>query len=139
MTTIPTWLRQHLEATGLWNTDGVSRTARPTSCRKCGAIVMRGLDDRVAGLVATADPTPITPLGEALAQLDGRWTYRLSWRAGHYELDDRDEWAIQARPAGTVEVLAQHRCHSPPLPACPSVLTQPRRARESNDMSDPPF
>jgi hypothetical protein len=109
---IPTWLQTHLEATGAWNTDGISRATRASYCRSCGRVVLRGLDADRAALTVTADPEPLNPLGEFLAVSSGRRTFDLSWR-GRYELDFRDAWYIRARPArlhGKSAVVVEHSC-----------------------------
>src|SRR5262245_8937193 len=114
---IQSWLQRLLEATGRVNTDGVSRRARATFCRSCGAGILLGLDAPMAGVAVAVDPTPISALGEALALLDSRTTYSLHW-SDHYELHRRDQYSIAAKPAGTnaYDILAEHKCGSAPLP-----------------------
>lgn len=114
MRPIPTWLRQHLIDTGHLTETGTSRRARPKT-HHCGALILTGLDDDRCAGEATTDPLPLTPLGEALAHLEGRTTYQLT-RRGRLELDQRNQWAITAHPAGTgpFDVLREHRCDTPP-------------------------
>lgn len=89
------------------------RAATPTTCRACGAIVLRGLDADACAFTALADPRPVTAAGEVAALRDGRRTYDLDGR----ELSARDRWSIPGRPPTPRRpVLAAHRCHSP-LPA----------------------
>lgn len=114
---IPTWLRRQLETAGRWNTDGVGRALSGGRCRSCKQPVVRGLDDDVAALAVTCDPRPVDELGEALALMQGRRTFAVASRGGRLLVDPREPLAIAARrPA---DVLAEHRCGSPPLPAAP--------------------
>jgi hypothetical protein len=53
------------------------RSASLTRCRDCKAPILYGLDADMCALSVRADPTPLTPLGEALALIDGRATYSL--------------------------------------------------------------
>jgi hypothetical protein len=117
----PRWLQGLLEAKGAWNSDGVSRRARATFCRKCGAVVLRGLDFEPAGAAVSVDPTPLDAFGEAMALLHDRRTYWLAWRGDRYEINPRWPEHIRGEPAGTGrhDVLAEHRCHAAPLPADP--------------------
>lgn len=109
---MPDWLRRHLEASGHLSPDGVTRAARTTHCRRCGAVVMRGLDGDKAAFPATVDPEPLTALGEVLALLAGRGTYELRWVGHRYELDARDQWQIQGRPPAEIHAVAEHACGS---------------------------
>lgn len=111
---IPTWLRRHLEETGRWNTGGIGRAIRSGTCTRCPEQVIRALDSDVAAIPATCDPQPVDQLGEALALIAGRTTYTLHRHPGGWQLDPRDEWRIRAGRPGSV--LAEHRCHAPPLP-----------------------
>lgn len=134
---IPAWLQRLLEAK---NPDGITRAVRATYCRGCGAHVMRGLDADVAALPTVVDPTPLDPLGEALALLANRPTYSLRW-VGRYEIDHRLGATIAAHPAGSqpsVDVLAAHACNAASLTAHPrGHASRPPRAKELTD--DPPF
>lgn len=110
-------LESHLRARGLWNPDGVHRAARARYCKKCGAVVLVGLDDDTSAFTAIADPFPLDGPGELTALLTGRTTYRLRWAGGRYELDARDQFHIAGSPPGAldvtgrlVEVLAAHAC-----------------------------
>lgn len=101
--------------------NAISRRAKEHTC-VCGATILVGLDaDRAAG-EARVDPTPVTALGEVMALLDGRTTYRL-YAAGRLELDHRSRWHITGASADHVLVLAEHRCQTPPLPTRPATNT----------------
>lgn len=112
--------------------------ARPRKCRHCKAPVLAGLDDELCGFPTTVDPTPLSPIGEALALLAGRTTYRLD---KDQQLWRRDRWQIAGQPAGTVDrlfphdVVASHSCGAPPLPSIESQL-QPKSTttKEANDV-----
>lgn len=110
------WLIAHLQATGHLTANGIGRRARPHTCR-CGNTILAGLDDDTTALEARVDPWPLTPLGEALACIEGRATYALHHHGGRYVLDWRTATRITHQPAGTrtrMDVLRQHRCDTPP-------------------------
>lgn len=114
-----TWLTTHLIRTGHLTETGLTRRARIRTCRTCRSLTIAGLDDHTCALEAHTDPTPLTPLAEALAAIEGRPTYNLHREGGHYVLDPRDPEHITAHPAGTrnrEDVLRQHLCHTPPVP-----------------------
>ena len=115
---IPAWLQTHLETTGAWNGDGVSRAARPARCRSCGRVVLRGLDADRAALPVSADPQPLNQLGEVLTLTTGRHTYDLEWRNGRYELNPRRAAHITNSPPNSSpdkSVVAEHQCGRPAL------------------------
>jgi hypothetical protein len=80
-------------------------------CPKCRRVVMTG-PNADTGLDLTADPQPLTALGEALALMAGRATVELRWRYDHYEIAGRDHFRIRGSPAGTngLDVLIVHEC-----------------------------
>lgn len=130
------WLQQHLTDIGAWNADGVGRKARVTR-HGCGARIAAGLDSDRGGLRAVADLAALTPLGEALALIDGRTTYALRGRL-RLELDRRDSFHVAGSPAGSRDypVLPEHRCGSPPPDSTPIELTK----TTTTDLGDtPPF
>lgn len=60
------------------------RQAKPGTCRRCGAPVLRGEDhDRIAA-PATVNPEPVTRHAEVAAILTGRTSYNLIRGALHY-------------------------------------------------------
>ena len=90
---------------------------RATWCRTCRQPILTGLDNLAMALPARANPTPLTNLGELLAQLGDLDTYEL--RAGRpTRLIRRLAADITARPAegpgrrrhDAYDVLAAHRC-----------------------------
>jgi hypothetical protein len=126
---IPTWLQRHLENTGRWNTDGISRAAAVGRCR-CGAEVLRGLDAERCALATTADPGPIDPAGEMQALITGHATYRLRHINARWEIDRRSPFDIAAQPAGIVDVIAEHKCDTAiPANGPPIKNPTPRIAR----------
>lgn len=141
--TFAPWLRQHLINTGRWNIDGINRAARARTCTHCPQILLAGLDDPRCAGPATVDPTPLSPLGEALALIDGRTTYTLTRRGNHLELDHRNQWTITAHPAGTqpgVDIVAEHRC-STPEPSPPLILASSIRppTHQERTNGQPPY
>jgi hypothetical protein len=125
---IPAWLRRHLEQTGV-TAQGFTRRARPTPCKTCRRTVVKGWTDEPCAILAVADPAPLSNLGEALALIQGRATYDLARRGGRYELDLREADHIEGSPPETpnawrrnADVLAEHHCHTAPLPSIESRL-----------------
>jgi hypothetical protein len=116
-----------LEAKGVL-TNGVGRAVQATACPRCHARTLTAYAGDIAQVLVKVDPEPLSPLGEALALLAGRYTCSL-WRAGNrYELDLRDSFHIRT-PAGSgkCDVHAEHRCGAPPLPSIKSQF--PARSR----------
>ncbi|MGW0537841.1 hypothetical protein [Streptomyces sp. NPDC003032] len=85
-------------------------------CPRCGAdIITARTPDRVAALDVRADPTPLDPVAEILARLDGRLTWCLD-RGEH--TGDRIRWrGTEHIAAGrcTHTVIADHRCRPQPV------------------------
>ena len=133
---IPAWLAKHLETTGAGNPDRIGRAARIHHCKHCGRYILTGLDNDMCAGVANADPTPLSPLGEALALIGGRRTYALRQSSGRLELQLRDQWQIEGSPAGTrYDIVPAHTCEAVDLPSAPSV--QQRYAAAESDT--PPY
>lgn len=130
MTThIPPQLKQWLIDSGRWNNDGISRRATAGYCRRCDALVLRGLDSDVGGIPTTCDPAALSRPGEVAALLLGRHTFELRWAGSRGYAIDGPRYAarITARPAATtpgVDVLAEHACGST-LPTADSRLPPP--------------
>lgn len=105
------------------------RTARPDRCRHCKAPILRGLDENLCAFQIAVDPAPLAAIGEVLALLDGRSTVTAHRDRSNIILTRRNQWAISRHPAGQpdrvqpYDVLAEHHCGSPPLPAIDSALT----------------
>ena len=119
---IPDWLAKHLEDTGKLGRDRIGRAARAHRCKHCGRYILTGLDNDLCAGVAHADPTPLSPLGEALALIGNRRTYTLHQTPDRLELQIRDHWQIQGNPAGTRhDVLPEHTCEAVDLPKAESV------------------
>lgn len=111
----------------------------------CGAPILRGLDDDVCALTVVVDPTPLTATGEAIARIQGRQTFEIRVRNGLHHLASRNASAIQRKPPGTkawviglIDVVAEHACHSFPLPSQPSVHS-PKPNRKELDDDQPPY
>ena len=141
--TTPTWLRDHLLRTGHIAETGVSRGAKLRRCRRCGVFVLTGLDADMCALEVQADPTPLSPLGEAFAVVEGRRTFALHRAGGRWEIDWRDAGDIASHPAGSArreDVLRQHRCGDQDQPAAlTAASTFPETAPTPSDEADPPF
>ncbi|MFF3643426.1 hypothetical protein [Streptomyces sp. NPDC002564] len=101
--------------------DAHAETPRTGPCPRCGAdIITARTPDRVAAIDVRADPTPLDPVAEILARLDGRLTWCLV-RGEHTA--DRIHWrGTEHTRAGrcTHTVLADHRC--PPQPVQETLL-----------------
>lgn len=118
--------------------NGHTRKVGATTCPRCHAPTLTALDGASPSPLLVVDPTPLSPVGEALALLAGRYTVGL-WQAGtHYQLVMRDSYAITGAPAGTAghDVLAQHVCNAPVLPSAPTAH-RPRVPAEA--FTEPPF
>lgn len=93
------------------------RNAEPESCPRCARPTLVGPDDDTAALTVRADPNPLTPLAEATALAEGQATYALRRVAGRIQLTRRDPWAIAARSADSIHVIADHECDTSQVPA----------------------
>lgn len=131
---MPDWLRSHLVETGVLTPSGLGRKAQLRTHHPCGIPTLRGLDADVCALEAVVDLGELSTVGEVHALLDGRRTYELNRRG---ELRDRRHYDIARRPAGTVTVLADHRCASP-IPAAWCVPAPSPAARQT-DTEEIPF
>jgi hypothetical protein len=100
---IPAWVLQERRGEAF-------RSACLQRCTKCRAPILYGLDADICALSARADPTPLTPLGEAIALLDGRRTFNLTETAGRIEITARDFWAIGGESRHPV--IPEHKCNS---------------------------
>lgn len=131
---LPEHVRRALVARGVIERDGVTTTPSVRHCRACGAALVVALVD---GVRASLAPRELTPLGEWQAIRAGRATYRVradwvTWRPGS---------DIAAQPAGSVAVLASHRCGGDSFDYQPLPPRQARkRAPEPKpEITDPPF
>lgn len=127
-TKIPAWLRRHLAETGTM-IDGVTRSARIQTCKRCGRTVIRGFTEEPCSILATCDLAPLSNLGEAIATLQDRMTFDLTYRGSRLELDLRESDHIQGSPPedpgwyrARSDVLAAHRCNTAPLPSIESRI-----------------
>lgn len=139
MTTPWDVVHHHLINAGLMTTDGTTRRARATSCPRCNARILTGLDADLAAVQVHVDPLPLTPLAEALAILAGRRTAALVSREGRLVLNYRDSWRITGSPAGTPgqDVYAEHLCGT--RPGWPSTATTHARPAAASYAGAPPF
>lgn len=125
------WLLGHLVAAGHLTESGLSRRARIRTC-SCGQAVLAGLDDEILAFEVQVDPVPVSPIGEALALIEGRRTFSLAREGGRYVLDPRTAADILHHPAGTHprrDVLRAHRCGTGELPeqlACATNFAEAR-------------
>ncbi len=92
---------------------GAARRVRADHCRRCGRLVLRGLDaDLLAGL-AVVDPVGLSQLGEQVAIAAGLETFTLApaGMAG-LNLDDRDPWRRRRPPEAhrRANVVPEHSC-----------------------------
>lgn len=110
------------------NRASTRRTARFHRCRRCGAIVLTGLDGDVLAWTATADPTPINAQAELAVLLLLQRTYRVDHTREGYHLTYRHP---AHRGPGTV--LPAHACGR----RFPGFLTPP--AQEHTHADQPPY
>lgn len=141
--TAPTWLRDHLIRTGRMTETGLSRRARIRPCPTCPLLILTGLDAEMCATEAACDPSPLSPLGEALALVEGRRTWALHSEAGRWVLDPRDSDQIASEPAGSrlrQDVLRAHRCESgAPTNQLIAPTTFPETSPPLPPNSPPPF
>lgn len=124
---MPAHVVAYLVDLGRLDADGVTRRARLTRCRRCGAMVFAGLDHDKVALAVRVDPTPLSPVGELSALLTGRVTYELS-RGDGYRIDERRAGHI-GKPT-KADVVAEHACGANPLPDTRSRLKVAQRRDE---------
>jgi hypothetical protein len=128
---LPAWLRDRLGS----STRG--RGCRAAKCIVCKADVLVGFDEDVCARAVVADPHPLSELGEALALIEGRRSYRLAKRGEGMALWYRNRWMIQGEGASdTVWVLTDHKCHSATFPGVKIKAKAYSKAIPSN--TDPP-
>jgi hypothetical protein len=95
---------------------GVTRRAT-IRVHTCHSPILAGLDADRCALPVAVDPYALTTAGEVWSLRAGRDTYVLHQGLLHL----RTRWDIPSNPAGSVTVLAEHRCGHPP----PIELRQP--------------
>lgn len=130
------WMLQMLVTKGVISESGLTRKAKIVRHRKCGILTLAGFDSDLAAMDTWCDLAELSVRGEAGALVAGRCTYEV-WVD---RLCHRDVWAIKGRPAGSIRVLASHRCDEliPAewlLPVRPAVEVQTFTPTEG----DPPF
>lgn len=114
---LATWLEAQLIAQGHLDFKGVGRRTRPRQCASCHADVLVGYDGDVLAFEVTADPVPLSAIGEVLALVEGRRTVAFNQEGGKYVFNIRYVDHIRGRIAGASrmeDVLRTHRCGTPP-------------------------
>lgn len=135
-----TWLRDYLIRAGHMTEKGLTRRAQIRHCARCGLALLTGLDAEMCALEAVCDPSPLSPLGEALALVEGRRTWALHSEGGRWVLNPREEDQIIAEPATSrprQDVLRQHRCGTPPPLTAPSTFPETKPPTPTGSV--PPF
>jgi hypothetical protein len=99
----PTWLADRLGAP-------TRRGVTAERCRDCRAQILFGWDDDVAATRVAVEPTPLTPMGEAIALLGGRSSYTLKSRKAGLALWRRDHWQIAGIKSPRIDIVATHKC-----------------------------
>lgn len=108
----PAWLTEQIQA--------AADHAKPGTCPRCSAPVLRARAGRIAALDVIADPDPIDTNAEILARVAGRLTWHLTTSAlGVQRITWRDQFHIRAGPAKH-PVIADHHC--PPQPVQGTLL-----------------
>lgn len=107
------WLLQLLETK-----TGGFRGARFRRCRHCQAWTLHGPDADTAGIMATVDPTPLTPDQEFHAAMRCRRTYTIRKNGKGWHIHDRDPYAV-ARTETILTVVPAHQCGHRYPPAKP--------------------
>jgi len=98
--------------------EGGQRSAKPITCKRCGAACLQGDDHDNTARVITVAAQPVTPVEEMIAILDGRTTCDLikargkTARPGSHDLHIREPWHVHAaRHPHPIHV--EHRCERP--------------------------
>ena len=131
---IPKWLRSRL------GTPARGRGCRAVKCLVCRSDVVAGPDEDRMAMPAICDPVALSPLGEALALLEDRRSYRLERYKDGSALTLRTHWDIAGHPAGEETiVVCDHRCGAPQLPGV-EITPIPAATKKSAVLfDDPPF
>lgn len=121
-TPVPAWLAHYQTTTGLPDPRRQGRNARPTTCPRCGRLVLTGADHHRIAAYPTVDPYALTPQLEAAAVILAIPTYELRGQPPTWELHPRTfptvpTWPIP--PANQCRVVAEHSCDNPPLSTTP--------------------
>lgn len=114
VTLIPQWLERHLTELGRWNTDGVARGISTRQCKRCGDMVMRGLDADICAMPTTVDFIEVDQVGEIIVLAQGRWTYSVN---RFLKSNGLMGWQLNTRyrrawPKYRVAVVPSHLCGS---------------------------
>lgn len=131
---VPKWLKDRIGVP----TRG--RGCKATKCLVCQQSILAGLDEDQMAMPALVDPIPLSPLGEALALMDGRHTYKLARHKQGLALWRRTHFNIRAHPASEETiVVADHKCGGPKFPAV-EIQSLPARSKKGLPYDDePPF
>ena len=97
---------------GINYASGFGSVARLRKCGRCGGTILKGLDDEWCAGEATVEPAFVSEVGEALALLDGRSTYRLLGQAKP-QLFYRNAEEIRHGHLSGWRVVVEHRCGKP--------------------------
>ena len=132
--TIPIWLKQRL------GNPKRGRGCRATKCIVCKTDILAGFDEDQMALPAIADPVPLSRIGEALACVEGRKTYKLDRLGEGLALWVRNALHIRSHPASEETiVLADHICNRSPLPSI-EIKPAPSLAKKGLPYdAEPPF
>lgn len=106
----------HLQREGHVTADRVTKRPVVRTCRHCAASVIAAIEDEPAGRTRVElEPAHLTPVGELQAALVGIATFEVTPTAIWW----RDPSRIAGKPASATNVMAEHKCHSPPLDSGP--------------------
>jgi hypothetical protein len=97
-----------------------------------------GYDEDIMAQAVVVDPVALSPLGEAIARIEGRRTYKLARHNDGSALWVRMAYNIAAHAASeTTIVLADHLCDGATLP---SLIIKPKPVKKGlPDDAEPPF
>lgn len=110
------------------------RKAAAQTCRDCQAVIIVGLDDDAAALVARADPTPITWAAELIINITHR---RHTYALIRAELNRRDPGHLVAE--SQFPVLPEHKCGHPAPDHWHAPETRQQQNKEERNCYEPPF
>lgn len=103
------------------------RGVHAIKCRTCHQPILTGLDDDYCAIPASCDFTPLDSVGEFLALISGRRTYRLDLQQGGNPKLTKRRAADIRKPRKyfqRYDVIPTHQCGAAPLATIESRLAQ---------------
>jgi hypothetical protein len=104
-----------------------------TTCRKCEAIILHGLDADILAEEVRADPTPLNPQQEAACILTNRPTYQIQISGEEAKIISRQlRWQPLGQPPRR-PIIPAHQCGA----RFPGFIIEP--LQQHDPIKQPPF